>query len=473
MRIGIVLDNPKRDLRGTALTAYQILKLGHKPFVIPLHSASEDAKSLNLDVILVNCLRLSNQKWLQGLRKRGIHVCVLDTEAGHLGESGIRSPKGWAEFIKKNNLHKSCDSYLFWGQRMHEGFLKYSGFMPQQLATTGCPRYDFCSAPWESLIPKERKNLVLINTNFPGAFPKFSRSMKKETQNAKEAGVAENQVIRIFKAQARIRKDLIEVMHKLLVAYPEIQFVLRPHPFEDCDHYQRAFSTYSNFSINLVGEAIDLICQAKAIAHVNCSTAIEALLTNTPCIQMEFLNDKEWHDYAPIPGKVSHLANSYEEFSKWVERPPIWTDVERTQLIDKYIKPDFGFLDGNNSLRVATALCSIKQKSKPVSDPNEQVALSLKQTIKYFLVKALGTKRFSEIKNIIKPRGKEKVIQTYTLLKLLKQATAAEDNTRLKNIKVTYFKPENGLHAASFEITAKLSPKVTAKIKKSKPLTTW
>ena len=57
-----------------------------------------------------------------------------------------------------------------------------NGRDPERLEVTGCPRYDYCSAPWSALLEYIERDFVLVNTNFSAINPQFSRSAEDEIE---------------------------------------------------------------------------------------------------------------------------------------------------------------------------------------------------------------------------------------------------------------------------------------------------
>jgi len=117
VKVGLILDNPKRDLKGNLLVAYHLVKKKHQVFVIPMYQQGYDVPLLNLDIVLLNYARSTNRKLIEGYKRMGIKVAVMDTEGGVLSEDGTDSPEKWAKSIHDSGMYRYIDKYFFWGNK--------------------------------------------------------------------------------------------------------------------------------------------------------------------------------------------------------------------------------------------------------------------------------------------------------------------------------------------------------------------
>ena len=72
VKIGIVLDSPKRDLRGIALVAHELLKRGAEVYIMPMYQHGHDVPLLAPDAVLVNYARPNNAPLLQMFHALGL-----------------------------------------------------------------------------------------------------------------------------------------------------------------------------------------------------------------------------------------------------------------------------------------------------------------------------------------------------------------------------------------------------------------
>src|SRR3989344_8262410 len=188
MKIGLVLDNPKRELHGHLLVTEELANAGHEVYIIPMYQQGLDIPLLGLDVVVMNYVRPNNRELIAAYRELGVHVLVLDTEGGVLSEEGANAPGKWASSLRENGLMDLVDGYLFWGRNVYQAFLQHSGKNQVQLHLTGNPRFDLCADHWRPFLQYHREDYVLVNTNFSAINPLLSYSEQAELETLVTAG---------------------------------------------------------------------------------------------------------------------------------------------------------------------------------------------------------------------------------------------------------------------------------------------
>ena len=181
----LIVDNPLRDLEGLVLLGRQLAAKGATVTLVPMYEQGFDVPALRPDLVLVNYTRPNNADLIKSYKRAGILVGVLDTEG-----IGGKNPDQFAEMVKSVGCTDLVDLYCVWGQAQHAAFLRHGTVPAALLHATGCPRYDFCAAPWRAALPKPsiEPGYVLINTNFPVANPRFSDSSSDEEEAMVQAG---------------------------------------------------------------------------------------------------------------------------------------------------------------------------------------------------------------------------------------------------------------------------------------------
>ena len=70
MRIGWVVDHPKRDLAGSVLAAYQLASRGASVAIVPMYEQGVDVPRLGLDTLVANYARAANLDLMRVLPRR-------------------------------------------------------------------------------------------------------------------------------------------------------------------------------------------------------------------------------------------------------------------------------------------------------------------------------------------------------------------------------------------------------------------
>jgi surface carbohydrate biosynthesis protein len=352
--ICLVVDNPLRDLEGLVLLARQLATRGARATLVPMYEQGFDVPALRPDLVLVNYTRPNNADLIKSYKRAGILVGVLDTEG-----IGGKNADQFASMVKSAGCPELVDLYCVWGQAQHAAFARHGTVAADILHATGCPRYDFCAPPWRAALPKPSvgSGYVLINTNFPTVNPRFSDSSSNEEESMVQAGFAREFARQFIADAGQAYRSMLDMAIKLAKHFSDVQFVLRPHPFENIKSYD-AFAALPNASVIQSGTSLEWISGARLLVHQNCSTAIEATMLKVEPVSMEWFNTPALRLEAAT--RVSRGAGGEAELLELVGRglegsmPPLSpeTDAFRHEIISDL----FTAVDGASSVRVSDAV---------------------------------------------------------------------------------------------------------------------
>jgi len=359
-KVAIIVDNPRRDLRGLVLLAVKLRELGIKVFLVPMYLQGYEIPLLKPNLVIVNYARTANKEQLENYRKLGIHIAVLDTEGGIFSENSFDSPHNHANHYVSSGLNSVVDYYLFWGERFYEAFVKHKVLADEDMAITGCPRYDLCYPPWNHLLKpvlKTDSDYILFNMNFSAINPEFTRDGSKEKLSFVSQGWDSRYVDQLFTELSAVWPMYISVIKDCAKSFPGQNFLVRPHPFESQTPYKKHFRGVPNIFVNGDGDVFDAISGAAVVLHLNCGSAVDALMMGKPAVSLEFLNTPFLRAHTPLPSKVSRKTVSFDDLKfqiRYLDRdisgPVISEEVESK------IKEWFGPLDGSSINRVVEFL---------------------------------------------------------------------------------------------------------------------
>jgi hypothetical protein len=205
--------------------------------------------------------------------------------------------------------------------------IKKNPALESKTVAVGNPRFDLLRKEFTPLydlisskIIKKWGRYILINTRFaPGNYSrlygidyveakihKFIRFIGRQPTAAEEAFIVEEaQYYReLFNQYVKILKVLSE-------KFPDINFILRPHPSEDIINWEEALKDLNNVHVVFEGTAIDWIIGAIAVVHTGCTTGIEAWALKKPVIAYN-PNKKEGIE-PPLPNKFGFRINNPAE----------------------------------------------------------------------------------------------------------------------------------------------------------------
>jgi len=162
-----------------------------------------------------------------------------------------------------------------------------------------------------------------------------------------------------------------------LIRWPEQRFILRPHPFESDDIY-RVLEHYGNFALRQEGTSVEWLNQAKALVHLNCSTAVEAPMLGKPALSPAWLD-------APVmrvsgPSSVSYLAESKEALYAALEFVFKDSGKDGNNISNQPLQDLYYQIDGHAAERVARAVfAALDMARNPVAGPRQRLKSRLIQ----------------------------------------------------------------------------------------------
>lgn len=365
-KIAIIVDNPLRDLPACVLMAGALAEKGFQAFLISFDNAPQSAFWHEPDYILVNYARVTNEKFLLRLYQSGVAVGILDTEGGVFmrleKEGGV--PNFVKTYSKNPAVNAGIQDYFVWGEEICD-FLRSSHYFPSEcLRLTGTPRSDILHPSLRVDNPNHDK-VILINTSFTLANPKF-RSAEAEAEDlVKKFGYSHELVYPTLEAQKILLQKFIQITRDLTRSFPNERFVLRPHPFENHELYRKGLEGISQVEVRGDSTIDEWLSKSKALLHFECSTALEAALMNVPAFSL-----KESANLRPIEviAKITHYCENFNDLCAKLHSVLGGTYVKPEALRiehQKMIQNVYYRFDGQSHLRIANLVQkSILQNQK-------------------------------------------------------------------------------------------------------------
>ncbi len=430
MKVGIIVDNPKRDLNGCTLLAYQLTKLGLSPYLIPMYYQISDVTQLDLDILVLNYIRKNNENLVRYYNGLGIKCIVMDTEGGILSENGLDSPSNWADFLVKEKLNELISHYTFWGRKVRDPFVDKNFLPPKKLTVTGCPRYDFCTEKWSPFLEFSSQGYILINTNFSAINPQFTTGEEDEKRIFKDLGWDSQYVDNFFEDNQIIFSNFLDEIEYFFKNVPNQKFWIRPHPFEKANIYVERFGHLNNVTISGEGDVFNVLSKAKAILHLNCGTSVESNLLGKPALCIDYINTEMQIAHTPLPRKVSYNLKSRDETIELLsDLEKLYSLYDFSKYLDPHILDWFHTNDGKASERLALV---IKEESKTPKDktfPSVPLKLSKGQKAQQILTNIIGSKLVSVTRAKTSQNRKSKFFTPKQINQKLKKIAQLDENS--------------------------------------------
>jgi surface carbohydrate biosynthesis protein len=422
IRVGLVVDHPKRDLPGGAMLAHRLAAMGAASVLVPLYDQAVDVPLLGLNALVVNFARPVNIELVRGYATQGLPVFVLDTEGGILAENGANAPPVLARYIRESGFCDLLAGYFFWGSRLHTAFLRDSGMPADRLHVTGCPRFDYTGPQWRELLAFPQSGHVLVNMNFTLVNPLFSRSPEEERAALLMAGWRAEYIEGLLREMKHTHLGMLEAVEALAQALPSQSFVVRPHPFENPNPYHSLYSSMPNVTVDGAGSVLNAIRPARCVLHLNCGTSVESVMLGRLPVSVEYLNTPHLSGHSTLPSMISYKANSPEALLDVVRRADeIAASFDFAGPYDRFIKPWFHLDDGNAAERVARVVVDAV-RDRPRRGPSLAASLASSrassrpaQRAQALAANVVGSRASSRLRDWLDPVRREKRIDPVQL----------------------------------------------------------
>jgi surface carbohydrate biosynthesis protein len=228
-----------------------------------------------------------NLDLIKSIKKKCSKFIILDEEAG----PGDENPKFTMRERIYKNIEQEIDRYYILGKKNFDIAQKIFKNFRQSLVLSGWPRIDFFK-----LSAKQKKN----NTNVRDIINKFGEYILFVSdfgQNSKKMiSYTKSSNKKIFKNNKKKQNKLHKTNLDIFTEFNEMtdllmkldkdnsipMIIIRPHPSEDHEPWDRISKKLKKFKVISEGDISPWIYGSRAILHRGCSTSIQAYLGNIP-----------------------------------------------------------------------------------------------------------------------------------------------------------------------------------------------
>jgi surface carbohydrate biosynthesis protein len=280
-------------------------------------------------------------------------------------------------------------SHLFaWGEDNKDLWRQYPD-LPDKLPihVTGNPRSDMLRIELQPFYENELDkiqakygNFILINTNFNhvnayGPDMNLFKPTKGSGQNP-TFGRAARGMSRKYAAGLRDHKQAVFEHFKQLIpnlekAFSDYNIVVRPHPTENHNVYNKIASQCERVFVTNDGNVVPWLMATKAVIHNGCTTGVEAYVMRVPAISYRApVNEDYDYGFYILPNKISHQCFDFEQLKNLLQKILAGQigaadGSERQALIKQYLAGQEGPLACE---RMVDVLDTILRKFNPAVD---------------------------------------------------------------------------------------------------------
>ncbi len=324
----IPVENQVRELDPKLLLACIAAKRGF-PSVIGSHREIDfRIASFPRSLYLCKSFTVSNLKMFRIIHKLGHEIVSWDEEAL------VHLPSEMYYSRRLSPLTMKYLSHLFaWGEDNAELWRQYPE-LPAGLPIhiTGNPRNDMLRPEMRAFYEREVEEIrnlygefILVNTNFNhvNSFSPVQNLFQPVKKLGEEAvfGKAARGMTREYAEGFRDHKtaifeDFQRLIPALEKAFPEHTIIVRPHPTESQDIYNRVAAQCERVRVTNEGNVVPWLIATRALIHNGCTTGVEAFVVGVSAISYRAtVNDFYDHGFYRLPNLLSHQCFDFEELS--------------------------------------------------------------------------------------------------------------------------------------------------------------
>lgn len=353
------VENQVRELDAKLLLACVATQHGFCSVIGPRRKIEFRISSFPRSIFVSKDLARGNGRLFKILNKLG-HICVAWDEEGLIHQP----PEVYYKERFAPNALKYVSQLFAWGPNNAALWRKFPG-LPEgkPIHITGTPRGDMLRVEMRPFFEKDVElilqaygKFILINTNFgevnaiipiqnliqptkgKGAKLKLGRAAKGMTLDY--ARKYEQHVQSIFDDFKQLIKNIDKI-------FPDITFVVRPHPSENNQIYHQIASHCRNVRVTNEGNVLPWLIAAKALIHNGCTTAVEAYAMGVPSIAYRATVDDYFDRIFNLPNSLSHQCFTLDELKQTLEqildgRLGVPNGNEPRSLFNRYFKAQEG-----------------------------------------------------------------------------------------------------------------------------------
>jgi surface carbohydrate biosynthesis protein len=267
------------------------------------------------------------------MRQLGLEIVTLDEEAL------VHLP---SEIYYSRRLSPDAMAYvsrLFaWGHDNAELWRQYSQFPAgATIHITGNPRNDMLRSEirvfYEMEVKELRRNygdFILVNTNFNHVnafYPSMNlfQPVKNQGEEFKFGRAAKGMTLEyaqgLWTHKQAVFSDFQRLIPSLDKAFSNYTIIVRPHPTENQEVYQRIADQCERVRVTNEGNVVPWLMGAKALIHNGCTTGVEAYLMGVPAISYRATINEVYDDgFYRLPNRLSHQCFDFEELRVMLQR---------------------------------------------------------------------------------------------------------------------------------------------------------
>jgi surface carbohydrate biosynthesis protein len=252
---------------------------------------------------------------LDTLLSNGCRMLFLDEEGGLFKASGPEYEAILRDRMLLDQLTRD-DTMLLWGEHQKSVLEKSAPSSGPRVAVTGHPRFDLAKPHFSELYaPTAQLRKLGRYILFNGSFG-FANHVQGDHLGHYVSQLADTRrvpnTINTWAEEHQQFALFLQAAEFVARERPDLTLVIRPHPSESADVYQKVFMHYDNIIVEHGSNdsVLTWINQATAVVHAGCTTGIEAKLAGVPVVCLRGTGNKNEQEWEMVGDYVAHDAAS-------------------------------------------------------------------------------------------------------------------------------------------------------------------
>ncbi len=285
-RIYSIIEVKERELLGKSLFAVRMANAGYSVVIGKKSRLFRYAKYFQTGVYYFKGMGANNIIPMRNIKNLGHEAVGYDEEGLIMNVVPAIS----------NRVRKECMEmvkYFFTvGQKQLINTLKVYPSYKNKIYAIGNPRFDILKKDVRDFYLDEVQKIKKKYGRFifmPSKFTILNNTWKKGVPKDLPVGIGRTMIEEDLNDQKKIEKKLINFFNIVPKKYPQIKFVIRPHPVEDENYWEKLIK--KNECENLILGDKNFSTNAYILASEfnigsNCHTSLESFLLNKPTVNM-------------------------------------------------------------------------------------------------------------------------------------------------------------------------------------------
>lgn len=334
MNIYIIFENANRELDYKLLLAAKILKNNN----IVVGEKNEFRKKLSKfppGIIIEKGLRKGSLQRFKSWKKLGHKIFCFDEESltyyNDIQYYSSNCDRGIENYI---------DKVFASGTRHFKTLSKR--FNKNQIILCGIVKYELIKKKFQKIyledvkkIKKKYGKFILVTSRFGNV--NFNRKKKIK--------ISKTTYGQYMKDSKILFKDFTKIPEKLSDAFPKMNVVLRPHPSENKDYWEKILKDKKNCFTEYYGSVFPWIIASEFVVQNRCSTGVEAFLIGKKCISFDPIYRKYF--MKKLYFSIGKVFTKLSQFTKH--------EIEKKENLkknNKYVKYYIHNLGITNSIKI-------------------------------------------------------------------------------------------------------------------------